>query len=114
MTSTTTAPHALDEHTLWQLYIRQNIDTPARVIDGEAVVVTPHDSTIHQINEAGTFIWEKADGTKKLDEILQLFLIEYNVPSLIEVKQDFLDFTQDAVQKSLLLTSIEASPVSLF
>ena len=38
--------------------------------DGEAVIVSPEDSTLHTLNPVGTLIWEAADGRTALDAII--------------------------------------------
>jgi hypothetical protein len=43
-------------------YPAQNPRAAWRVYDGEAVIVSPEDSTLHSLNEVGTVIWEAADG----------------------------------------------------
>jgi hypothetical protein len=40
------------------------------VYDGEAVIVSPEDSTLHTLNPVGTFIWEAADGRTTLEAIV--------------------------------------------
>jgi hypothetical protein len=40
------------------------------VYDGEAVIVSPEDSTLHTLNPVGTLIWEAADGRTALDAIV--------------------------------------------
>src|SRR5438874_1767803 len=43
-------------------YPAQDPRTAWRVYDGQAVVVSPSDSTLHTLNEVGTLIWEASDG----------------------------------------------------
>src|ERR1043165_6323419 len=89
---------------MWTLYIRQNPDTPARTIDGEALVITPQDSTLHTLNDTATFIWDRADGSRTLEAIAQEMLDEFDVDEAV-LKADALAFVEDAVARSLLLTS---------
>ena len=51
-------------------YPRQNARAAWRVYDGEAVIVSPEDSTLHTLNPVGTLIWEAADGHTTLDTIV--------------------------------------------
>jgi coenzyme PQQ synthesis protein D (PqqD) len=51
-------------------YPAQNPRAAWRVYDGEAVIVSPEDSTLHTLNPVGTFIWEAADGRTPLDCIV--------------------------------------------
>ena len=48
----------------------QNPRAAWRVYEGEAVIVSPEDSTLHTLNPVGTFIWEAADGRTALDCIV--------------------------------------------
>lgn len=45
-------------------YPRQRPDLAARVIGGEAVVVTPSDSQVHELNAAATWLFEACDGRR--------------------------------------------------
>lgn len=97
---------------MWTRYIAQNPDTPARTIDGEAIVITPHDSTLHTLNETATYIWDRADGTRTLEQIAQQMLEEFEVePETL--KADALAFVEEAVQKGLLHVSEEPNPISI-
>ena len=89
---------------MWNLYLRQNPDTPARTIDGEALVITPSDSTLHTLNDTATFIWDRADGTRTLESIAQEMLAEFDVDGDV-LKRDALAFVEDAVSRNLLLAS---------
>jgi hypothetical protein len=46
-------------------YPRQRPDVAARVIDGEAVVVTPADSLVHELDPVATFVWERCTGEQQ-------------------------------------------------
>ncbi len=89
---------------MWTLYLRQNPDTPARTIDGEAIVITPEDSTLHTLNDTATFIWDRADGTRTLDAIVVEMLEEFEVDEET-LRADALVFVDDALARNLLLTS---------
>jgi hypothetical protein len=51
-------------------YPAQNPRAAWRVYDGEAVIVSPEDSTLHTLNPVGTLIWEAADGQTGLEAIV--------------------------------------------
>ena len=51
-------------------YPEQNPRAAWRVYDGEAVIVSPEDSTLHTLNAAGTVIWEAADGRTAMASIV--------------------------------------------
>lgn len=52
-------------------YPAQNPRAAWRVYDGEAVIVSPEDSTLHTLNPVGTLIWEAADGRTPLEAIVE-------------------------------------------
>ena len=51
-------------------FLEQNPRAAWRVYDGEAVIVSPEDSTLHTLNPVGTLIWEAADGRTALEAII--------------------------------------------
>jgi hypothetical protein len=53
-----------------ETYPEQNPKAAWRVYDGEAVIVSPEDSTLHTLNAVGTVIWEAADGRTAMDAIV--------------------------------------------
>jgi hypothetical protein len=50
-----------------------------RLINGEAVIVTPSDNIMHSLNEVGTRIWELTDGKRKLGDVALCLQTEFNV-----------------------------------
>ena len=60
-------------------YIVQNPQAAWRVYDGEAVIVSPEDSTLHTLNEVGTLVWEAADGHTPLSAIVTRICARYDV-----------------------------------
>lgn len=99
---------------MWQelalKYVAQNPDTPARTIDGEAVVITPHDSTLHTLNGTATFIWDRADGTRTLGDILTELEQTYEVEAQV-ARADAASFVTEAVEKGLMLTGDAPMPL---
>jgi hypothetical protein len=51
-------------------YPEQNPRAAWRVYEGEAVIVSPEDSTLHTLNSVGTVIWEAADGRTAMEAII--------------------------------------------
>jgi coenzyme PQQ synthesis protein D (PqqD) len=50
-----------------------------REIDGEAVIISPEDSHVHELNETASLIWKHADGKQSVDEIAARVATEYEV-----------------------------------
>ena len=57
-----------------------------RIIDGEAILMSPYGRRLHALNEVGTFIWELADGSKSIDKIIERICKEYEVERSIAQK----------------------------
>lgn len=89
-------------------YPLKNDANPARVIDGEAVIVTPGDSLLHSLNEQATFIWELTDGVHTVSDIAELMCKHYEVDAA-RAQQDLLEFVEACVQKDLLTLQDVAS-----
>lgn len=89
---------------MWTLYIRQNPDTPARTIDGEALVITPEDSKLHTLNETATYIWDRADGSRTLEAIAAEMADEFEVDP-VTLRAEAIAFVEDAVQRGLMVLS---------
>lgn len=95
---------------MWNQYPAQNPDTPARTVEGEAIVITPEDSTLHTLNETATFIWDRADGTRTLEAITQEMLETYEVEEQI-LRTDAQEFVTLAVEKGLMIIHDQPSPI---
>ena len=97
---------------MWEQYVAQNPDTPARTIQGEAIVITPHDSKMHTLNETATFIWDRADGTRRLSDIAGEMVSAFSVEESV-AKSDALMFAEQAVEKGMLFAHDEPKAITL-
>ena len=52
------------------VYIARSTAVAARTLDGEMMIMSAKDSTLFTLNPVGTIIWQSADGTTPLDEIV--------------------------------------------
>ena len=95
---------------MWEKYPRQNPDTPTRTIEGEAVVITPDDSQLHNLNQTATLIWERANGTHSLEEICQEMLQTFEVEEK-ELRTDILEFVHESQSKGMLDLFVSANPL---
>lgn len=64
---------------LLERFPRQRDDLAARVIGGEAVVVTPADSLVHELDPVATYVWEKCDGRRSGWEIVESVVAAFEV-----------------------------------
>ena len=79
--------------------IRQNVT--GRLIDDEAVVVLPERGKVEVLNQVGAFIWERADGTNTVRDIIQQVCTEFEVQSE-EAEQDTLIFLSDLRDRGVI------------
>ena len=94
----------MPNETYWMMYVAQNPDTPARTVDGSAIVITPHDSMLHTLNETATFIWDRADGSRTLATITEELVGEFDV-ALEIARAEAEAFVQMAVEKGLMVAT---------
>ena len=78
-----------------------------REIDGEAVIISPKDSHVHELNETASLIWTNADGKHSVDEIVGVIAARYEVP-LVEAKADVDELIEVLSAKGLLVASKRA------
>ena len=62
------------------LFPERNPKLAWREIDGEAVIISPEDSHVHELNETASLIWKHADGSHTVDEIASIVAAGYDVP----------------------------------
>jgi hypothetical protein len=53
-----------------RLYMARNPKVAARSLDGEMMIMSGRDSTLFTLNNTATILWQSADGTTPLDEIV--------------------------------------------
>lgn len=82
----------------------QNPRAAWRVYDGEAVIVSPDDSTLHTLNPVGTLIWEAADGRTPIGGIVDRIVGEFEV-SRESAHRDALGFIDLLCRRGLLTLS---------
>jgi hypothetical protein len=87
-------------------YPEQNPKAAWRVYEGEAVIVSPEDSTLHTLNAVGTVIWEAADGRTALAAIVARVCEAFEVDAAIAAR-DTAAFVDSLTQRGLL-TVLEA------
>lgn len=81
--------------------ISKNEKIASRIIEGQAFVVTPIDSTLHLFNEVGTRIWQLIEEKKDIKEIIESICADYEVDHTTAEK-DVLDFLHILEKKNIL------------
>jgi len=54
-----------------RLFVARNPRVAARALDGEMMIMSGKDSTLFTLNRTATILWQAADGTTPLEEIVQ-------------------------------------------
>ena len=85
-------------------YLIQNPQAAWRVYDGEAVIISPGDSTLNTLNAVGTLIWEAADGKTPVGAIVARISEEFDVEAE-QAERDSAVFIEKLCQRGLLLVS---------
>jgi len=83
--------------------IQRQKDVAWRMIDGEAVIITPADSTMHTLNDVGTRIWELMTGKRSLKEVSQVLCAEFDVDES-RAEKDTIWFVECLAKKGLVET----------
>jgi hypothetical protein len=73
-----------------------------REIDGEAVIISPEDSHVHELNETASVIWKNADGNHSVDEIAAAVAADYDVPVHV-ARSDVQELISALSEKGLLM-----------
>ncbi|ACV62453.1 conserved hypothetical protein [Desulfofarcimen acetoxidans DSM 771] len=79
----------------------KNRDIIWQFLKGEAVLLNPIDGSYFGLNSVGSSFWEKVDGKKTIEEILDLLLQEYMVERDVLVR-DIEEFVHSMEDKGLI------------
>ncbi len=82
-------------------YVWQSRSVAARVIDGQAVVITPADSVLHTFNATGTWLWERIATPVRLGDLLEAVTREFEVDRST-AERDLLRFFESLSAKGLV------------
>jgi hypothetical protein len=82
-------------------YPAQNPRAAWRVYDGEAVIVSPDDSTMHALNAVGTTVWQAADGATTLAALIARVAEQFDAPAEL-VECDVTTFVVQLTSRGLL------------
>ncbi len=72
-----------------------------REIDGEIVIISPEDSSVHELNETAGAFWRAADGKRDLSEIAKVLAAAYDAP-VASVLVDIEELVAELCAKQLL------------
>lgn len=92
-------------------YIARSSAIAARLLGGEMMVMSAVDSTFFTLNETATLIWQAADGSTPLSQIIAHQLCsEYDV-DIDTAARDAMQFVDELAAHGILLASDQ--PISL-
>lgn len=77
-------------------------DIPSRIVDGEAVLVTPKEGKVTVLNETAARIWQLLDGTHKtVSEIAKYITTEFEIEEE-NAYRDCFDFLKTLEEKGFI------------
>jgi hypothetical protein len=86
-------------------YIARSMQIAARAVGGEMMIMSAKDSTLFTLNEVATAIWEAADGSTPLDQIVdQKVCAAFEVAPSVALS-DAEDLVDELSSHGLLLVS---------
>ncbi len=87
------------------LYIARSTQIAARVLGGEMMIMSARDSTLFNLNDVGTLIWQAADGVTPLEEIVERKICaEFDVDPA-EALKDVESFVRELAERGILVVS---------
>jgi hypothetical protein len=93
-----------------RLFVARNPRVAARCLDGEMMIMSGRDSTLFTLNRTATILWQAADGTTPLDEIVESKICpEFDVEPA-EALQDAETLARELASHEILQISEEPIP----
>lgn len=94
------------------LYIARNPRVAARSLDGEMMIMSGRDSTLFTLNKTATILWQSADGTTPLDEIVERRICAEFAVEPAEALQDAEHLARELATHDIIQISKEPIPQS--
>jgi len=88
-----------------KLYMARSPRVAARGLDGEMMIMSGRDSTLFTLNKTATILWQAADGTTPLDEIVQRTICQEFEVEPAEALHDAETLARDLARHEILLLS---------
>jgi hypothetical protein len=90
-----------------KLYLARSSGVAARRLGDEMMIMSGRDSTLFTLDEVATVIWESANGSVPLDEIVEQRICSNFDVDPVEALQDAEEFAGALAQHGILLVSRE-------
>ncbi len=87
------------------LYIARSREIAARELDGEMMIMSARDSRLFNLNELGTIIWQAADGSTTLEEIVNQRVCPKFEVEPEEALKDAEEFVRELAEHGILVLS---------
>jgi coenzyme PQQ biosynthesis protein PqqD len=78
----------------------------SRIVDGEALIVLADSGEVTVLNSIGSRVWELADGSRSVGEIVETIVAEYDT-TREQAEQDVVAFLQELEQGKMLVLNDE-------
>jgi len=85
----------------------RNPRVAARSLDGEMMIMSGRDSTLFTLNKTATILWQSADGTTPLDEIVKIRICPEFEVEPAEALQDAETLARELASHEILQISEE-------
>jgi hypothetical protein len=86
-------------------YIARSTDIASRMFDGETMILSPRDSSLFNLNEVASAIWEAADGRTQLQQIVEQHVCPTFDVSPEEAMKDAETFVRELAEHGILKLS---------
>ena len=90
-----------------KLYVARNPRVAARSLDGEMMIMSGRDSTLFTLNKTATILWQSADGTTPLDQIVEQRICSEFEVGTAEALQDAETLARELASHEILQISEE-------
>jgi hypothetical protein len=85
-------------------YVARSKQVAARMLGGEMMIMSPRDTTLFNLNDVGSVIWESADGKTPLDDIVARLCAEFDVAPEV-ARQDAETFIHELTEHGIMRVS---------
>lgn len=85
-------------------YLARSKQVAARMLGGEMMIMSPRDTTLFNLNDVGSLIWQSADGQTPLDDIVARLCTEFDVAPEV-ARQDAETFIHEMSEHGIMQVS---------
>ena len=93
-----------------RLYVARDPRVAARSLAGEMMIMSGRDSTLFTLNKTATILWQAADGTTPLDEIVERKICSAFEVAPAEALQDAESLARELAGHGILKVSDQPIP----